>query len=756
MAEREKSTPERPTGEWWRALTEPAATLLTGAAAAPVAGVGGLLSLLAKQDPKAAADVVQRMQSEMTYEPRTVRGSAGLAGLGAAVEPMNKIIEAPGRMIGREAPATGALTTAALGTFMPFRRVTPRRMTAYHGSPHDFDEFDIAHINSGEGAQAFAHGLYYAERPEVAAGYRDNLSGTELRIGNDRPLNNAPGEASGFLRAHGGNITNALDEIENYSIPNTLKIIDQTPMLKQRTSFNRRLEDLYNSRDYLQRLKDEGAEVKLKTDGKLYTVDIPHSDYLLDWDKPLKGQPKAVRDAVVRGMRRHKWSKDKISDVMETATGQQAMQYLMPSGDKAEVAQTLRKFGVPGVKYFDRFSRRDGEGTSNYVIFHHDDVVTKHKEARGGLVDAYAHGGKVAMPIKRPDPRTKHFKTGGLAMALGGMAGWAGVPALLTRLQDQRGGNTDEKTTLQPYQPLPAPTSGSEHGEPGSVTRMLWDRYQIVDPTATNYDQFKPVMEDPYRHMAVDDPTRLQYQQWDTQQRGGLPPGVKPSPAAAPGGATAPGGMYGTPNTGSPYRDRLAAHQARIRGLLAPRAAMGGPVRMAMGGITPMDPTRMQQVRDAMAGMGGDVMRVGMDDPTRMRAAVMPPEGQGGLSQATGAQPSPMGSRPYLGPAKSVARPPIPPGMMFPPSRPQAIPITPGDGGSPAGPMGPPLGGPRVPPNLQGMLQKMRMMARPPLMGQARQGAIGTGDQQGGLARALQSQTGRPPTSRRMAFPGTR
>lgn len=731
MAERDKSTPERPTGEWWRTFTEPAATLLTGAAAAPVAGVGGLLSLLAKQDPKAAADVVQRLQSEMTYEPRTVRGSAGLAGLGAAVEPMNKIIEAPGRMIGREAPATGALTTAALGTFMPFRRVTPRRMTAYHGSPHDFDEFDIAYLNSGEGAQAFAHGLYYAERPEVAAGYRDNLSGTDLIVGADRPLNNAPGEAVNYLRAHGGNVTNALDEIENYAIPNAQKILDANHNV-YRKGFLRNAESLYNTRDYLQRLKDEGAEVKLKTNGKLYTVDIPHSDYLLDWDKPLKGQPKAVREAVARGMRRHKWPKDKISDVMETATGQQAMQYLMPSGEKAEAAQTLRKFGVPGVKYLDRFSRRGGEGTSNYVIFHHDDVVTKHKEAQGGLV-AFAHGGKVAMPIKRPDPRTKHFKTGGLAMAGGGMTvGWAGVPALLTRLQDQRGGSTDEKTTLQPYQPLPAPTSGSEHGEPGSVTRMLWDKYQIVDPTATNYDQFKPVMEDPYRHMAVDDPTRIQYQQWDREQRGGLPPGVKPSPAAAPGGATAPGGMYGTLNTGSPYRDRLAAHQARIRGLLAPRAAQGGPVRMGWGGM------------------------VGMDDPMRMRAAVMPPGDQGGLSQAVGAQPAPMGSRPYQGPPKSVARPPFPPGMMFPPSRPQAMPITPGDGGSPAGPMGPPLGGPRVPPNLQGMLQKMRMMARPPLMGQARQGAIGTGDQQGGLARALQSQTGRPPTSRRMAFPGTR
>ena len=53
---------------------------------------------------------------------------------------------------------------------------------------------------------------------------------------------------------------------------------------------------------------------------------------------------------------------------------------------------------------------------------------------------------------------------------------------------------------------------------------------------------------------------------------------------------------------------------------------------------------------------------------------------------------------------------------------------------------------------LRGMLQK-RQMNQPGGPGQNR---VGTGDQQGGLARALQTSTGRPPISRRMAFPGTR
>ena len=47
-------------------------------------------------------------------------------------------------------------------------------ITAYHGSPHDFDRFDLSKIGTGEGAQAYGHGLYFAENEGVAKGYRDN------------------------------------------------------------------------------------------------------------------------------------------------------------------------------------------------------------------------------------------------------------------------------------------------------------------------------------------------------------------------------------------------------------------------------------------------------------------------------------------------------------------------------------------------------------------------------------------------------
>ena len=47
---------------------------------------------------------------------------------------------------------------------------------AYHGSPHEFDQFDIGKIGTGYGGQMYGHGLYFAEDENVARAYRDELS----------------------------------------------------------------------------------------------------------------------------------------------------------------------------------------------------------------------------------------------------------------------------------------------------------------------------------------------------------------------------------------------------------------------------------------------------------------------------------------------------------------------------------------------------------------------------------------------------
>ena len=47
---------------------------------------------------------------------------------------------------------------------------------AWHGSPHDFDKFDLGAIGSGEGAHFYGWGLYFAKNKEMAKNYKEVLS----------------------------------------------------------------------------------------------------------------------------------------------------------------------------------------------------------------------------------------------------------------------------------------------------------------------------------------------------------------------------------------------------------------------------------------------------------------------------------------------------------------------------------------------------------------------------------------------------
>ena len=65
-----------------------------------------------------------------------------------------------------------------------------RYMTAWHGSPHDFDRFSTEHMGTGEGAQAFGWGLYFADRKGVAESYRKEgkLYQVDIAPGDDKFL----------------------------------------------------------------------------------------------------------------------------------------------------------------------------------------------------------------------------------------------------------------------------------------------------------------------------------------------------------------------------------------------------------------------------------------------------------------------------------------------------------------------------------------------------------------------------------------
>ena len=52
-------------------------------------------------------------------------------------------------------------------------RAADEPVKAFHSSPHDFNKFVLEKIGTGEGAQAYGWGLYFAENPEVAKYYRE-------------------------------------------------------------------------------------------------------------------------------------------------------------------------------------------------------------------------------------------------------------------------------------------------------------------------------------------------------------------------------------------------------------------------------------------------------------------------------------------------------------------------------------------------------------------------------------------------------
>lgn len=87
------------------------------------------------------------------------------------------------------ATQTGSLTPEAMETFLTGGVGTGgvlgargslgamgSPIRAYHGSPHQFEKFSTSKIGTGEGAQAYGHGLYFAENEDVARAYRKALT----------------------------------------------------------------------------------------------------------------------------------------------------------------------------------------------------------------------------------------------------------------------------------------------------------------------------------------------------------------------------------------------------------------------------------------------------------------------------------------------------------------------------------------------------------------------------------------------------
>jgi len=214
--------------------------------------------------------------------------------------------------------------------------VGPGAIRAYHGSPHNFDQFDINKIGTGEGAQAYGHGLYFAENEGVARSYRDKLA----------------------LPQYGDQVGNAADLVKRFG--------NEDDALKALHSALDRNPKLQVEIDAIR----SGAYKDWKPPGHMYEVNL-HADpeALLNYDKPLVAQSDVVKQALGWPVREFETLSKTGGDIYDRLSRRIALAQGRPGTADAAVSRRLLDAGVPGIRYLDQGSRGAGEGSYNYSVF---------------------------------------------------------------------------------------------------------------------------------------------------------------------------------------------------------------------------------------------------------------------------------------------------------------------------------------------------------------------------------------------------
>jgi len=241
--------------------------------------------------------------------------------------------------------------------------------SAFHGSPHIFDKFSTDKIGTGEGAQVYGYGLYFAGRKEIAQHYRDALSDPKI---DGREMHDNEWLAWDDIRKAGGDIDKAISALE-------ARIAEKTADGSIRT-----FDGLKAALATMKEWKKNPPNIS--EPGRLYEVDIPEDDEYLLWDKPLSEQPPKVKAALEsvlatrnEAIVRHLSNKTagQIYKSLNGAGGRNGAPAFM--SDKA-VSLALHDAGIAGIKYLDGGSRADGDGTHNYVVFDDSRVSIKSYE----------------------------------------------------------------------------------------------------------------------------------------------------------------------------------------------------------------------------------------------------------------------------------------------------------------------------------------------------------------------------------------
>lgn len=298
--------------------------------------------------------------------------------------------------------------------------------SAFHGSPYRFDKFTLDAIGSGEGAQAFGWGLYFAGKKEVAEWYREELTRTRMKprearvLVDGEPIGSVLGisDLTAIMKAK---VLTALDIADGDVSKAELGLQEQIRGAEDLSGPLPGLREKYAPAfSFLASLRSKNITIdRTREVGQLYEVDIPEDDVMLHWDEPLSKQPEKVREALGFKLKKGKINPDGmdmgggsilLDNRKRQADPNQIQPWVLKSGDsmfglsqrdvdrmvgeqadatgsniytrltaerggQREASEYLNSLGIKGIKYLDGTSRADGDGSYNYVIF--DDAAVE-------------------------------------------------------------------------------------------------------------------------------------------------------------------------------------------------------------------------------------------------------------------------------------------------------------------------------------------------------------------------------------------
>ena len=239
-------------------------------------------------------------------------------------------------------------------------------IVAYHGTPHEIKGgFDISKVGTGEGAQSYGHGMYFAENPIVAEGYKEALSTFKTTL-DGVPITSDNPKFSAVMTIGSQGYKKALEQAELAKKSGFVK-----PEIANQEIAN--IKALKNSK------------IESVKHGTLYKVDIPDKDIpnMIDWDKPLREQSDVVRQAL--GLPEDKFAGFKVPatgtnySFSPKMTGAEFYKELTDlAKTKAGATEMLNSMGVKGIRYLDEGSRDVPKYSGDIAYIHAGNDFKKH------------------------------------------------------------------------------------------------------------------------------------------------------------------------------------------------------------------------------------------------------------------------------------------------------------------------------------------------------------------------------------------